>query len=175
MKILRYNEYRDVSENVRYHIDNGLSLVESAFRIGSEAYDSMVLELRRLNESSSIELSEEDRFIVEKLSTGKKGIYDGKTVKLDSPSRISDGDSKFQVFRDSGKKDDDGNIIAKKITWGDPNSTIKNCDDDARESFLARHKCSEKTLEKDGMDAGWWACNVHRFWKQLGLSCDKPW
>lgn len=175
MRLLRFNEFKGLSESLQYHIDNKLSITESIFRIGSEGYADFVNEVRRLHSIGGIELSADDTFIVEKLDTGKTGIHDGKKVKLDSPTRISDGDHKFQVFRDSGKKNADGEIIAKRIAWGDPNSTIKNDDDAARESFLARHKCSEKTLEKDGMDAGWWACNVHRFWKQLGLSSDKPW
>lgn len=170
---LNYSEYENISEGIKYHIRNNLSISESIYRIGSDSYCEMVNELRRLWKLGKIELSENDQFIVENLKTGTKAVYQGKDVVLDTPEKTPSGDNKqFQVYRDSGKKDDDGNIIAKIIKWGDPNLSVKNCDEEASKSFRARHKCSEKT-DKD--TPGWWACSVHRFWKQLGLECSDPW
>lgn len=163
----------EVSNALQYHITKNLTISESIFRVGSESYFKLIEEIRSLYEENQIELCESDQFIVENLKTGTPAKYKGKDVKLDLPRRSRPGEGKkFIVFRDSGKKDKDGNIKAKKITWGDPGATIKNHDDAARKSFLARHKCSEKT-DKD--TAGWWACNVHKFYKQLGLSSNKPW
>lgn len=175
MKFITFEKYQVMKESVKYHIDNNLSISESIYRIGSDAYCDFVNEVRKLNEDGQIELSDNDKFIVENLKTGTKAVFtprggNQKDVKLDSPER--GGNKKFIVYRDSGKKDDDGNIIARKIEWGDTKLSVKNCDEGARKSFLARHKCSEKT-DKD--TPGWWACNVHKFWKQLGLDCDKPW
>lgn len=54
------------------------------------------------------------------LEVGKDAIYKnrktGKTqkVKLDSPTR--GGNKKFIVYRNSGKVDNTGNIIAKKLS-----------------------------------------------------------
>jgi hypothetical protein len=155
---------------LRYHIDNGISLSESVYRIGSIAYKDVINEARELYLEGKLDLNESDRFIVEKLKTGQTGIYQGKEVDLDSPKR--GGNKKFIVYTDSGRKDKDGKIVAKKIEWGDPKLSVKNFDDKARKSFLARHQCDKKT---DTKTAGWWACNVHRFYKQLGLSSDKPW
>lgn len=181
MKLFSYSQYQLVSENVKYHVDNSLSITESIFRIGSDAYLDFVNEVRSLWKKGKIELSEEDQFIIENLQTGKTAIYkDRKTgknikVKLDVPEKIRGGEKAFRVYRTKGEKDSEGNLKAVKIEWGDPNATITNCDEGSRKSFLARHKCDTKTLDKDGFTPGYWACNVHRWWKQLGLECDKPW
>jgi hypothetical protein len=175
---MKFNEYykkEQLSENLKYHLDHDLSITESIFRLGSESFCDLVCEIRRLFLEGEIELSENDKFIVEKLKTGTKAVTkDGKKVVLDTPERISESGSKkkFRVWRDSGKKDDKGNIIAKKIEWGDPNMKVKNYDDKARKSFLARHRCH---LKNDQDAPGWWACNVHKFAKVLNLSSDKPW
>lgn len=175
---ISYNDFMKISENLKYHIKEHVSISECVFRLGSDAYCDFINEIRNLYTDNKIILNDNDKFIIENLKTGTKAIYKPrggkeKSVVLDTPAK--GGRKKFYVYRDSGKKDNDGNIIAKIIEWGDPNMTVKNCDEGARKSFLARHKCSEKTLEKDGMKAGWWACNVHRFAKQLSLECDKPW
>ncbi len=175
MNFYSFDEYKLMNESVKYHVDNNLSITESIYRIGSDAYCDFVNEVRRLNEEKKIKLSEDDKFIVERLQTGTKAIYKPrggreKEVVLDSPER--GGKKKFIVYRNSGKKNEDGVIIAKAIEWGDPKLTVKNHDEKASKSFRARHRCTEKT---DKNTAGWWACNVHRFWKQLGLKSDKPW
>lgn len=175
MRCISFHEYSSASEALRYHIDRGISLSEAAFRVGSMSYCDLVCEARSMHARGVLQLSPDDAFVVERLDTGKRGVYDGKVVPLDSPSRNAGGRKKFKVYRDSGKKDSDGRVIAVKIQWGDPDYEVRNGDDEARRNFLERHGCSSKTLEEDGMDPGWWACNVHRFWKQLGLESDKPW
>ena len=188
MKLLKFEEYSLVTESIRYHLDNGLSISESIYRIGSDAYCDFVCEIRKLHKEGKIELDEEDQFIVEKLNTGVKAIFKirgsgdklGKTINvvLDTPE-VADKDetSKYIVYRDSGKKED-GKILAYKIGFGSKDHTIENCGEEnegRRKSFLARHQCDEKTLEKDGDSAGWWSCNVHKFRKQLKLKCNNPW
>ena len=91
MQLLSFNEHINLSENLSYHIDNNLTLTESIFRIGSDAYLDLINEARRLHAEGKIALNEHDTFIVEKLQTGKQGTYtDRKTgkktkVKLDDP------------------------------------------------------------------------------------------
>lgn len=163
-----------LSENIKYHLHNGLSLTESIFRLGSDAHEDLMCEVRNLYENKLIELNDpDDLFIMEKTNGGKKGIHDGKKVTLDSPKRnTTNPDKKFIVYVNSGNKDKEGNVKAKKIEWGHPDYEIKNDDPEASKSFRARHKCSQK---KDRKTAGWWACNVHRYHKQLGLASSKPW
>ena len=158
-----------ISENLKYHIDNNLSLTNSIFRIGSKSYLKLVNEIRSLYKKSLIKLNENDEFII-LTEAGRTGMYKGKQVPLDSPRR--GGSKKFYVYVNSGRKNAQGRVMAKKVSFGDPNLTVKNYSPERRKSFRARHKCHLKT---DKTTAGWWSCNVARYRKQLGLVSDKPW
>jgi len=85
--------------------------------------------------------------------------YKGKKVVLNKPKR--GGSKKFYVYVKSKK----GNV--KKISFGDNNLSVKINKPGARASFAARHKCSQK---KDRTKAGYWSCNIGRYWKSLGGS-----
>jgi hypothetical protein len=79
--------------------------------------------------------------------------YQGKSVRLNKPSRISKGQAgygrkKFKVFVKSGSK-------VKKVMFGDPNMKIRKNNPKARASFRARHKCS---TAKDKTTARYWSC-----------------
>ena len=95
-------------------------------------------------------------------------------VKLDSPER--GGNKKFIVYRNTGRTDKEtGEIVAKKIEWGDPNLTVKNDDPGRAKSFWKRHKCDSKQ-KQDPNTAGFWACyGPSLFGKQLGLKATNPW
>ena len=49
-----------ISENLSYHIDNNISLMENVFRIGSDAHLSMIKEARKLYSRGVLDLCEED-------------------------------------------------------------------------------------------------------------------
>ena len=87
--------------------------------------------------------------------------YRGRKVKLNKPTR---GDvKKFKVYVKDPKT---GNV--KKVTWGDTTGLkVKLSDKEARKSFAARHDCENA---KDRTKASYWACNLPRYAKQLGLS-----
>ena len=75
--------------------------------------------------------------------------YKGKKVTLNKPTK---GDvKKFKVY----VKNDKGNVI--KVNFGDPNMEIRRDNAEAKKSFRARHKCSEK---KDKTTAGYWSCKM---------------
>lgn len=96
-----------VSDFLKYHLENGVTIQDCVFRLGSEAYCDVVCEVRRLYAAGQIELSSrEDRVIIADLKTGEKAKYQGETVTLDSPQRNSGNPKKkFIVYHDSGKKD----------------------------------------------------------------------
>ena len=56
--------------------------------------------------------------------------------------------------------------------FGDPNLRVRNNNPGARKSFRARHKCDQK---HDKTKAGYWACNVARYRKKLGIKSSSPW
>jgi hypothetical protein len=174
-KTLVLKENVEVSDSLKYHMDNGLSLTNNVFRVYSESYFDLVNEVRELYNEGKIELNEEDRLMVEsdlgrKVKVGKEYIY------LDAPyiyeteedilseskvHRTSGGTKKFAVY----VKSKTGGI--KKITFG--NSNLKGINENKKDtkSFRVLHKCSQK---KDRTTAGYWSCNVGRYAKQLGLS-----
>jgi len=81
--------------------------------------------------------------------------YQGKTVKLNSPSRISKGEpgykrKKFKVYVKDGDK-----VI--KVMFGDPNMEIRKDNPAARKSFRARHKCDTAT---DKTTPRYWSCKM---------------
>jgi len=156
--ILRENS--NVSEALKYHIDNGLTLTNNIFKVYSESYFDLVNEVRELFNEGKIDLNEEDTLMIEsdlgiKVKIGKEYVY------LDAPyiheskedilteSKIPRGNKKFAVYT----KGKNGGV--KKVTFNNSNSIIK-------ESRM----CSQKT---DRTTAGYWSCNVGRFSKQLGL------
>lgn len=191
-KTLILKENVEVSDELKYHIDNGRSLTDNVFRMYSESYFNLVNEVRELYNEGKIDLNEEDILMVEsdlgkKVKIGKEYIYldapyvyeteteedilseakhQGKNVDLNKPFRTSGGPKKFAVY----VKSKTGGV--KKVTFGDPNLKIKNSNKKASKSFRARHKCSQK---KDRTTAGYWSCNVGRYAKQLGLSSSNSW
>jgi hypothetical protein len=191
-KTLILKENVEVSDALKYHIDNGVSLTDNVFRVYSESYFDLVNEVRELYNKGKIDLNEEDRLMVEsdlgkKVKIGKEYIYldapyvyeteteedilaeakhHGKNVNLGKPFRTPGGPKKFAVY----VKSKTGGI--KKVTFGDPGLRVKNSNKKAAKSFRARHKCSQK---KDRTTAGYWSCNVGRYAKQLGLASSNSW
>lgn len=191
-KSLILRESTDVSDALKYHLDNDLTLTNNIFRAYSESYFDLVNEVRNLWEQGLIELNEEDTLMVES-DLGKKVMFNGKliyldapyvyeeendedileeakhrgkNVKLNKPFRTSGGPKKFAVY----VKSKNGGV--KKVTFGDPNLRVRNKNKGAAKSFRARHKCDQK---KDRTTAGYWSCNVGRYSKQLGLSSSNSW
>jgi hypothetical protein len=80
----------------------------------------------------------------------QKAEYQGKTVSLNKPRRIQDGNKKFEVFVQDGDK-------VKRVTFGDPNMQIRRDNPKARANFRARHSCDTAT---DKTSAKYWSCRM---------------
>jgi len=176
-----------ISEGLQYHLDLELPLMESVYRIESDAWISLVNEARILWENNSIELSEDDLFLIG-TDAGRTGIYEGesvlldvpfyyddeideaeyrgKDVKLNKPFRTPQGPRKFAVYT----KNEKGNVI--KLGFGEPGMRVNNNDPDKARSFQKRMRC-----DKPGprWKARWWSCNVARYRKLLGIKSSNPW
>ena len=151
------------------------SLIESnQYRVGSENYYEFFNEKRRLYESGELKPNAFDKELLEG-DIGKYAMYEGEHVPLDCPMMESEyqgkdvelnkpkvgGSKKYYVYVKDGDK-------VKKVSWGDTTGLkVKLDDKEARKSFAARHDCANK---KDKTKAGYWACNLPRYAKQLGLS-----
>jgi hypothetical protein len=163
-----------ISEGLRYHIENGVSLQENVFRIGSKKYLQLFAEARMLLEWGNISLDENSKFLIENTDIGKFGIYEGKKVPLDLPAideaeyqgkdveigKPKRGGSKaYYVYVKDGDK-------VKKVSFGSGGLRAKIKDPKARAAFAARHNCDQK---KDRTTAGYWSCNLPRYAPALGL------
>lgn len=189
-KTLVLKENVEISDALKYHIDNKMSLTDNIFRVYSEGYFDLVNEVRKLWEKDLIRLNEEDTLMVEsdlgkRVQIGNEIVYldapyveeyqeevldeakhRGKNVKLGKPFRTPGGPKKFAVY----VKSKGGGV--KKVTFGDPKLKVRNRNKGAAKSFRARHRCDQK---KDRTTAGYWSCNVGRYAKQLGLSSSNSW
>ena len=179
MKYVKTFEDFQVSEGFRYHMENRLDITESVYRLGSEAYKSLFEETKKYWDEGNIILSDKAAWMADNLEVGKKAKFetpDGKMIDVELDTPFRGGDKKFTVYHNSGKEDDDGNILAMKITWGDTSGlSIKNDDPKAAASFWSRQQCDLKK-KMDPTTPGFWACYAPSlFGKQLGLSSDEPW
>jgi hypothetical protein len=168
----------DVTDNLKYHINNQIPLFENVFRSHSDAFFDLINEVRFLYENGMIELSEKDTEIVEgdlgkkvQLPNGKEvyldipvieeslneAEYQGRKVQVGRPMRNSGGGKKYVVYV---KNPSTGKI--KKISFGDVHGglTAKVSNPKARKAFASRHQCAKK---KDRMTAGYWACRINRY------------
>jgi len=161
-----------MSQELEYHLNNGIGISECVFMYGSEKFCDLIIEVRELYNGGKLLLEGRDKAIAS-LKTGDKAIYDGRKVKLHLPDYDNEAGKKLRVYLDSGKKDEKTGLPkANILRFGDENSTIKNYDEKAASSFQARHKCDSKT---DVNTAGFWACNIALFSDHLNLKSSRKW
>ena len=87
--------------------------------------------------------------------------FKGKDVELNKPKR--GGSKKYYVYVKDGDK-------IKKVSFGDTTGlSAKIHNKEARAAFAARQNCKDK---KDRTTAGYWACNLPRYAKALGLGAN---
>ena len=95
----------------------------------------------------------------------EEAVYQGRKVPLNKPMR---GDvKKFKVYVNSGKKDAEGRVIAKKVNFGHGGSSAKakgektmksrKSNPKARKNIRARHNC-DNPGPKD--KARYWSCKA---------------
>ena len=66
-----FNSYENISENLKYHIDNDLSILENVFRPGSDSFFSLLKEARDLYENGYVSFSDLDKELFETTDIGK--------------------------------------------------------------------------------------------------------
>ncbi len=182
-----------VSDELGYHLDNGIALGESVFRYGSEKFIKLVNEVKSLYTKGLIKLNENDEFIVKDLTneyvkigddkfkmdfifesgeeteTINEAEYQGKQVELNKPKR--GGSKKFYVYVKNPKT---GKI--KKVSFGAKSGggklAVKLRDPKARKAFADRHNCEQKN---DKTKPGYWSCRLVRYSKLLNLSGSGKW
>ena len=174
------------TEAFRYHVKNNIPITENVFRPGSDAFVELFKEAKKLWEEGSYDPTEDEKLVFETdlgewdTYNGRKvpldcplvnesplneAEYKGKKVKLGKPTR--GGSKKFYVYAKCGAK---GRV--KKISFGDPNLSVKVSDPKRRKSFVARHKCKQKN---DRCKAGYWSCRIGRYPNLTGAKKRYTW
>jgi hypothetical protein len=187
--ISEYENFRgdQISENLNYHLENGISMLESVFRIESESWLSLLNEARARFHSGEINLTDDEIWLIG-TDAGTKGIYEGaevlldvpflevieineaeyrgKKVKLNRPFRTPSGPRKFSVYT----KNEKGNIV--KVGFGEPGMRVNNANPEKARSFRKRMRCDNPGPK---WKPRYWACNVGRYSKILGLVSSRSW
>ena len=122
----------EISESLRHHLTNKLTLSENLYRPFSDSYFELINEVRELYSMDMIELNEDDEWFIN-TDIGKTAYYNGdivwldipfrdgnflseaeyrgRKVNLNSPFRTPGGPKKFSVY----VKNKSGNVI--KVTF----------------------------------------------------------
>lgn len=183
------NKKHLISEGLQFHIDENIPISINIYRKGSSKYFELFNEARTLHAAGIIELHHAiDKMYINELEVGKWAQYEGQMVPLDYPFLLDTyslkndtiaeaeyqgkkvtlgkagvkrvGKGKAVVYVNSGKKNKDGTVKVKKVTFGSSMPMAMGKSDahkKRRKSFGERHKCSEK---KDKTKAGYWSCRA---------------
>ena len=175
---MRLKESVKVSDELQYHLDKNIPLSENVFKEYSKSFINLINEVRQLYKYDLIDLSDEDRSIVES-DLGKKVILEnGQVVYLEVPvedegflseaeyqgrkvqlGKIMQGDvKKFKVY----VKNDKGNVVKVNFGFGGKSAkgkrmVIKKNNPQRRKSFRARHNCDNPGPR---WKARYWACRT---------------
>ena len=167
-----------ISENLKFHIKNGITLNECVFRYGSESHFDLLSEARKL-QSRGVKFDAYSNFILES-DMGNLGLYEGVKVPLDFPMLTEaeyqgkkvelgkpkrGGSAKYYVYV-TDPKTKNVKRVSFGATGGGGKLAVKIKDPKARKAFADRHNCDTK---KDRTKAGYWSCNLPRYAKQLGM------
>jgi hypothetical protein len=187
----------ETSNELAYHLDNGVSLSECVFRYGSDKYFKLISEVKDLYKKGFINLNENDKAIVEDFTgefikiNGKVRLlefieedfdlnqlnesdkYKGK--KSNSPKRDSSGGKAYKVYVPGCSVKSESNPRGIKVVrFGSGGLKAKLNDSDAKKRYNSRHGCS-KGRHNDKCKAGYYSCRLPRYAKKLGLSGGGEW
>ena len=173
----------NISEGLKYHLEHNVGVDRNIHRPGSDAFFSLFREVRLFNQHGLYTLNESEKELIGESDIGEYGYYMGKKVPLDYPQLYSDDidEAKYKgkkvklnkpsrgsggrayVYVNSGKKNKDGTIRVKKVSFGSsmPDAMGDNKEHKKRrKSFGDRHNCSDK---KDKTKPGYWSCRATKF------------
>jgi hypothetical protein len=180
-KLIKEGKNIILSEGIKYHITEGIPLIENTYRPLSSKYFELFREAKNLYNNGLISIIEDDAELLES-DLGEFGEYNGIKVPLDYVFEINElikeieykgkkvslgkpkrgGSKKFYVFVKDPKTK-----RVKKVSFGDTTGLrAKLNNPKARKAFAARHDCKNK---KDRTKASYWSCRLPRYAKLLGF------
>jgi D-Tyr-tRNAtyr deacylase len=167
-----------VSDGLKYHLEKNIPLSENRFKIYSDSFINLINEVRTLYKKGYIELSVNDRAIVESDLAKKVILENGDVVYLEVPEKNNEtiSEAEYQgrkvqlgkIMQGDVKKskvyvkNDKGKVVKVNFGFGGKSAkgkrmTIKKNNPARRKSFRARHNC-------DNPGPRWkpryWACRT---------------
>ena len=85
----------NLSEGMRYHMDNNITLDKNIYRIHSDNFFSLFKEARDLWQKGLVNLTEAESYYISETEIGEFGIFEGDSIGLSNGGRASFG-SKVQ-------------------------------------------------------------------------------
>ena len=174
-----------LSESLRYHVDRNVGTDKNIHRPGSTEFFRLFREARKFYRSGDYQPCSLNETDLLKSDIGEFGIYNGSLVPLDYPieygneEHLNEAEYKGKkvdlnkpkkgeggrayVYVNSGKKNKNGTIRVKKVSFGSSMPDAMR-DTDAhrkrRKNYGLRHNCSDK---KDKTKPGYWSCRATKF------------
>ena len=175
-----------LDEAILYHLSSGFGVDRNIFRPGSTSFFALFRNTRSaFYEGTYSPSSAEERDLLLNSDIGEFSLYEGRLVPLDYPILEGSEDhlneaeykgkkvelnkpkrgeaGKAYVYVNSGKKDKNGRIKVKKVSFG---SSMPDAMGDSpehkkrRKNFGDRHNCSDKD---DKTKPGYWSCRSTKF------------
>jgi hypothetical protein len=176
-----------LSEGLRFHLIEGISVDNNIYRPGSTKYFDLFREVRDLSQMGLYELNSEEKFFINETDIGEWDLFEGDLVPLDFPLEYTEsineaeykgrevelnkpkrgGSKKYYVYVKNPKT---GRV--KKVEWGARGMSVGIHDPARRKSFAARHKC---TTRNDKTTASYWACRTGRYPHLTGAKKKYTW
>ena len=178
-------ELEELEEALAHHAAADAGLDRNIYRPGSTMFFALFREARkRFNQGSYMPKNIEEFELLEELDIGEFAVYEGRLVPLDYPimegneehlneaeykgkkvelNKPKRGGDGAYVYVNSGKKNKDGTIRVKKVSFG---SSMPDAMGDSeahrkrRKNYGDRHNCSDK---KDKTTPGYWSCRATKF------------
>jgi hypothetical protein len=174
-----------LSESLMYHVVRNVGTDKNIHRPGSTEFFRLFREARKFYRSGDYRPCSLNERALLNSDIGEFGIYNGSLVPLDYPIEYGNeehlSEAKYKgkkvelnkpkrgsggrayVYVNSGKKNKDGTIRVKKVSFG---SSMPDAMGDSkasrkrRKNFGDRHNCSDKN---DKTKPGYWSCRATKF------------
>lgn len=126
MKVVKFTESVNVSESLKYHLENNKPITENIFRPGSDAFYEVIKESRELFDLGRVNLCDVDKELYESTDIGKFGMYNGELVPLDLPMEfvVETNQPAFSIH--DVTPDFNYEVMGKKVTNIKPLDWTKN-------------------------------------------------
>ena len=126
MKIIKFTESVNISESLKYHLENNKPITENIFRPSSDAFYEVIKEARELFDLGRVNLCDVDKELYESTDIGKFGLYNGELVPLDLPMEfvVETNQPAFSIH--DVTPDFKYDVMGKMVTNIKPLAWIKN-------------------------------------------------